>query len=186
VSACRSPGYGPGVEQPCRPGYEIRRYGASDWRQVRQLRLEMLADTPLAYVESLSDAQQYGEDLWQDRAASAEQPHQLGLAGVLPGAGRWIAHARGAAIDDRDGRAFVFSVYVAPDFRGRGVAGELFDRVERWAAAQGHPDLFLYVHEANARAIAFYRRRGYSFTGDSEPYALNPVQSELEMRLPLR
>jgi len=34
--------------------------------------------------------------------------------------------------------------------------------------------------------LPFYRRRGYDFTGVREPYKLDPPQSELEMRLPLR
>jgi ribosomal protein S18 acetylase RimI-like enzyme len=79
-------------------------------------------------------------------------------------------------------RAFVFGVYLAPDLRAHGIADDLFDRVERWVHAEGHHDLHLYVHESNARAIAFYRRRGYTFTGGREPYRLDPTQSELEMR----
>jgi ribosomal protein S18 acetylase RimI-like enzyme len=169
-----------------RPGYEIRRYAAADWRQVRDIRLEMLADTPLAYVEALADAQRYGDDEWRARAAWADEPNHLGLAGMLIDNGRWIALARGAVPCELDGHAFVFSVYVAPDFRGRGVADRLLDRVEEWARDEGNRALYLYVHQDNARAIAFYARRGYAFTGAGEPYKLDRSQLEREMRLPLR
>jgi ribosomal protein S18 acetylase RimI-like enzyme len=169
-----------------RSEYEIRPYGTSDWPQFRDIRLEMLADAPLAYVEMLACAQQHGDDDWRARAAWADEPHRLGLAGVLTDSGRWIALARCSVFDEHDDRAFVFNVYVALKFRGRGVADHLLDRVERWAREEGHSALFLYVHEDNARAIAFYRRRGYDFTGVREPYKLQPSQSELEMRLPLR
>jgi ribosomal protein S18 acetylase RimI-like enzyme len=168
-----------------RSGYEIRPYGASDWRQVRDIRLEMLDDTPLAYVETLAGAARHSDGDWRARAAWADEPHRLGLAGVLTGSGRWIALARCAVFDDYGGRAFVFNVYVARDLRGRGVADDLLDRVERWAHEEGHQALFLFVHEDNARAAAFYRRRGYGLTGAREPYHLDPSKSELEMRLPL-
>ncbi|NJC66091.1 GNAT family N-acetyltransferase [Planosporangium flavigriseum] len=146
----------------------------------------MLADTPLAFIETLASARRHSDDDWRERAAWADEPHQLGLAAMLADSGRWIAHARCSSVPDLDQRAFIFSVYVAPAFRGRRVADDLFDRVERWAHEEGHPALFLHVHEDNARAIAFYRRRGYDFTGAREPYALDPAQTELEMRLPLR
>jgi ribosomal protein S18 acetylase RimI-like enzyme len=167
------------------PPYLVRRYGGADWRRLREIRLEMLADTPLAYVESRSAAEAYDDERWRERAAWADEPHHLGLAVVPGGTGRWIGLACCAARPDLGDRAFVFSVYVAPAVRGRGVADQLFDRVEDWAGAEGHRDLFLFVHESNPRAIAFYRRRGYLDTGAREPYRLDPTQSELELRLRL-
>jgi GNAT superfamily N-acetyltransferase len=161
----------------------IRRYAGADWRRLRDIRLEMLADTPLAYVESRSDAEAYDDERWRERAAWADEPHHLGLA--VEHDGRWIGLACCAARPDFEDRAFVFSVYVAPGFRARGVADTLFDRVEDWARAEGHRDLFLFVHEDNPRAAAFYRRRGYVPTGAGEPYRLDPTKSELELRLPL-
>jgi len=163
--------------------YEVRPFNASDWPQVRDIRLEMLADSPTAYVEKLADAQQRGDDHWRARAATADQPHWLGLAGVSIATGRWIALARSAVFADRDDRAYVFNVYVAPAYRGRGVADDLLDVVEHWARGEERPALFLFVHELNARAIAFYQRRGYDFTGARTSYPLDPSQSELEMCL---
>lgn len=164
-------------------GYEVRLIGARDWRQVRDIRLEMLADTPLAYVEPLETARRRSGEEWRARVAQANGPGRVDVACVLAGTGRWVGVARGAAFADRDDRPFVFSVYVAPAFRGRGVADTLLDRVEGWAHERGHPALYLFVHEDNARAIAFYRRRGYGLTGHREPYPIDPSRSELEMRL---
>ena len=74
-------------------------------------------------------------------------------------------------------------VYVAPGHRGRsaGVADALLDAIEDWARTHGST-LSLHVHEDNARAIAFYERRGFTFTGVSAPYDLAPSRLELEMR----
>jgi ribosomal protein S18 acetylase RimI-like enzyme len=108
------------------------------------------------------------------------------VAGVLRRTGRWIGLACGAVFDDLGGRAFVFSVYITPDLRGRGVADDLLQRVEQWARQEEHPALFLYVHQDNARAVAFYQRRGYQYTDARVAYPLDPSQYELEMRLPLQ
>ena len=163
------------MEPTRQPDYEIRRYGAADWRQVREIRLEMLADSPLAYVESLAAARRYPAEEWRARAAWAEQPHCLGLAVVLVETGRWVGLARSSVLADLAERAFVFGVYLAPELRGHGIADDLFDRVERWVHAEGHRHLHLYVHESNARAIAFYRRRGYAFTGAASPTRSTPA-----------
>ena len=37
-------------------GVVVRQVRPQDWEQLRSLRLEMLADTPLAYLERLEDA----------------------------------------------------------------------------------------------------------------------------------
>jgi GNAT superfamily N-acetyltransferase len=52
-------------------------------------------------------------------------------------------------------------VYVAPEARGRGLATQLIDHVATLAAAAGSPDLRLYVHPDNARAIRTYERIGF-------------------------
>ncbi|MFH8384263.1 hypothetical protein ACH4E7_25510 [Kitasatospora sp. NPDC018058] len=41
------------------------------------------------------------------------------------------------------------------------------------------------MHEENHRAAAFYRRRGFTYTGGETPYALDPEARILEMALPL-
>lgn len=165
--------------------YRIRRYGAADWRPLRDVRLEMLADTPLAYVETLDEAQRRPDDEWRERAAWADDPHRIGLAVELSESGRWVGLARCSVFDEFDHRPFVYSVYVARPLRGTGLADELLDLAEGWARAQGHGELYLYVHQDNARAIAFYRRRGFVETGNRVPFPQDPRQAEHEMRLTL-
>jgi ribosomal protein S18 acetylase RimI-like enzyme len=150
-----------------------------DWRQVRDLRLQALADTPYAYLETFVHAVQQTEDDWRERARRCEGPGQVGFAAV--DGTRWVGTMRAIV---EDARAVLQSVFVAPSHRGRpaGVADALLDAIENWVATQGFAELFLDVHADNARAQALYRRRGYAFTGSRKPYPLNPQQQELEMR----
>lgn len=165
----------------------VRQVRLEDWARLRDLRLEMLADTPLAYLETLEQARAKPDADWRQRARRG-----AGLAGGAPTAtfvaeqpdGRWVGQMAGYL--DAPGSAMLVAVYVAPAARGRaaGVADALLDAVVGWAT--GHARLLrLLVHEDNGRARAFYRRRGFTETGRTEPYELDPTAREIEMALPL-
>lgn len=62
----------------------------------------------------------------------------------------------------------IHDVFVAPEFRGTGLAGQLFDFVEQIARDRGCCKLTLEVLEGNQRARAAYTKFG--FTG----YELDP------------
>jgi GNAT superfamily N-acetyltransferase len=164
-------------------GIQVRRTRAGDWEAYRALRLEMLADTPLAFGESLANAQAWDEAEWRMRAARGEASDQILVAAIDHAAHRWVGTMGGFVASGPDVAApLLVGVYVSPDYRGRalGVAPAMLAAVEQWATTI-HPVLYLHVHEDNPRATAFYLRSGYRFTGKVERYALNPHQREFEM-----
>jgi len=59
---------------------------------------------------------------------------------------------------------WVQSCYVRPEARGTGVLELLLDAIADEARRDGAPELRLYVHEDNARAVAAYRKRGFVAT----------------------
>ncbi|HEY0374515.1 MAG TPA: GNAT family N-acetyltransferase [Amnibacterium sp.] len=155
----------------------VRSPDEEDWREVRDLRLEMLADTPIAYLETLDTALRHDEAYWRRRA----RPRADGGITVVAVTddGRWVGTMAG--IPGVGGPTLV-GVYVSPGFRGRraGVTDALLDAVEAWA--RGHADVLrLEVNELNARARAAYERRGFVLTGRTSPYPLDPPSLELEM-----
>jgi GNAT superfamily N-acetyltransferase len=156
----------------------IRTTVETDWERVRDLRLEMLRDTPIAYLETVETALARTEDEWRERAARGDTASSRSLVAVLDG--RWVGTMTGLVSTTGLGPLLV-GVYVAPAARGAGVADALLDAVELWAAGHG-TTLTLHVHEANARARAFYARRGFVETGATIPYPLDPYAREVEMR----
>jgi GNAT superfamily N-acetyltransferase len=60
---------------------------------------------------------------------------------------------------------WVQSVYVHPDYRGRGVFRALYQHVEGLARAAGACGLRLYVERENARAQDVYRKLGMADAG---------------------
>ncbi len=159
----------------------VERLREDDWRRWRELRLEMLRDTPIAYLETLAEAERLGEAQWRARTRRAAQG--AGFVAVDPGSGRWVGTM--SAYEPEPGVAVLVSVYVAPGWRGGSAAPALLEACAAWARGRGHRTLRLLVHEDNVRAVAFYARRGFVATGHREPYPLDRSRDELEMELAL-
>ena len=161
--------------------FTIRRTTADDWEAVRALRLEALADTPIAFTERVADAEAVDEQGWRERAARGDLPHSVSLA-AIDDDGTWLGTMRGQVVD---GGPMLFGVYVSPLARGTGVADALLAGIEDWARTEGDA-LTLHVNEENPRARAFYTRAGYVPTGASVVSELFPPTRELEMVRPVR
>ncbi|ROQ39790.1 ribosomal protein S18 acetylase RimI-like enzyme [Frondihabitans sp. PhB188] len=161
--------------------FAVRSVSEDDWRQVRSLRLEMLADTPIAYGETLETALRHQEPEWRLRGRRGTDRSSASFAAIEVASGRWIGTMGGYL--PTGGEPLLVGVYVAPDFRGAaaGVADLLLDAVEAWADGYGE-ELFLHVHEDNRRAVRFYEKRGFVDTGRRLAYELEPGGREVEMR----
>lgn len=165
-------------------GYRIRRTVGDDWREVRDLRLEMLRDTPIAFGETVQDALGHSDSEWRMRADRGTAAHGITLVAIDP-AGRWVGTMGGYVPDSTTG-ALLVGVYVSPDHRGReaGVFDALLIVIEEWARTEGTV-LTLHVHEDNSRARAAYLRRGFTETGHRVQYVLDASAKEIEMVKPL-
>lgn len=62
---------------------------------------------------------------------------------------------------DRGPEATISEVYVIPDHRGEGIAGELMACVERWASERDYEYVTLSVNADNETAKRVYESRGY-------------------------
>ncbi len=143
-----------------------------NWVEFRDIRLQMLADTPIAFGETLEHARSTTEAGWLARIARATQPDRTAVAAVDE-SGRWVGTM--SAYLSEPGVATVAAVWVAPEHRGAeaGVTDQLMDALVSWA--RGHAtELRLTVHEDNARAAAYFERAGFRPTGETQPYELEP------------
>jgi GNAT superfamily N-acetyltransferase len=159
--------------------FTVRRVTEDDWMPYRDIRLEMLRDTPIAYLETLDDALARDEASWRERAGVVGNKESIRVAAITAG-GEWIGSMAGF-IEDGVG-PMLGGVYVAPPYRGDalGVTSALITAIEHWAGGFSK-SIRLDVHEANGRARASYLKRGYVETGNTKPYPLDESQLELEM-----
>ena len=139
----------------------IEQVHAEDWQVWRDLRLRALATDPDAFGSTLAEWQDADEPRWRDgfatvlfRAIAVVDGRPSGMIGCRESsAGTDPAASPGVEI---------VSVWVSPSVRGRGVGDALIAAALRWAA-RDRPDrtVLLQVREANAAAIALYRRNGF-------------------------
>ncbi|MER7844900.1 GNAT family N-acetyltransferase [Kitasatospora sp. NPDC096077] len=166
--------------------YRIERIGRDDWQRLRTIRLAQLLDTPMAFGETLDYARLQGEGNWRARTEWLNEPGRIGLVAVDPVTDEWVATML-AVPSRKEATVDLIGVWVDPAHRGRGhgVADALLDAVIAWARDGGAGWMLLGVHEANHRAAAFYRRRGFTYNGAETPYVLDERARILEMVLPL-
>ncbi|WP_232290379.1 GNAT family N-acetyltransferase [Micromonospora sp. ATCC 39149] len=158
---------------------------------MRALRLEMLADAPLAFLETLAEAAARPHTEYAARIASVAAGRHTAQFVADPGperpggpAGRLVGHAGGTVSPDEPGLTVVYAVYVTPARRGTGLLGELIEGVAAWSRECGRPELMLEVVVGNDRAYRAYRRLGFVDTGVRVPHPRFPALRELQMRRP--
>lgn len=167
------------------PEVEVRRLRATEWRELRDLRLEALRDAPLAFGSTYERESAFDDEQWQrDTGASELGITQVAFVAVADG--RFVGMARGyeGLSDDGQQRPVVWliGVYVAPRWRGRGLAQRLSTEVVRWAQERGANEVLLHVADWNAAARRTYEALGFEPTGEQMTLPHLPGVVEIEMR----
>ena len=163
--------------------FTVHRVIPADAARMRALRLEMLADSPLAFLETLAQAAARPHAEYRRRIVQASTGSRLAQFVADPG-GRLIGHAGGTVLPEEPDVTVVFAVYITPAHRGTSVLPELIDAVAAWSRAAGRPDLMLEVVVGNDRAVRAYERLGFVDTGVRVPHPVTPALTELQMRRP--
>src|SRR5262245_49833983 len=130
----------------------VRRAVADDAARMRALRLEMLADAPLAFLETLDEAAARPHEEFR-RSVAARATGDEWAQFVAEDGGRLVAHAAGLAGRDEPDTTLLVAVYVAPAYRGTGLLARLVDAVAQWSRTAGRHRLLLEVVTGNNRAV---------------------------------
>ncbi|MEV4627773.1 GNAT family N-acetyltransferase [Micromonospora sp. NPDC049523] len=174
--------HGGGVDD--RP--RVRRIRPTDTARMRALRLEMLADAPLAFLETVAEAAARPHAEYASRVRQNAFGSQIAAFVADPPSGhpdgRLLGHAGGHAVPAEPGLTVIFAVYLTPARRGTGLLTDLIEAVAAWSRASGRPELMLEVVVGNDRAIRAYQRLGFVDTGVRLPHPRIPTLTELQMR----
>ena len=163
------------------PAITVHRVTPPDAARMRALRLEMLADSPLAFLETLAQAAARPHADFRRRIVQASAGGQLAQFVADPG-GRLIGHAGGTVLPEDPAATVVFAVYITPAHRGQGGLAALVDAVAEWSVAAGRRELMLEVVVGNDRAVRAYERLGFTDTGVRVRHPVIPALTELQMR----
>ena len=146
----------------------------------RDVRLRALSDTPLAFGSTYAKESIQTDQQWEQKAKKWTQPTQaatfLGFDGLV--CCGIVACCKREEVPHQVG---IFSMWVAPQARRRGLGFQLLAQVEKWAVENGGTELVLDVTEGNEPASRCYQQYGFEFTGQSGPYPNDPKLRELWM-----
>ena len=133
----------------------VRRLVPDDALVLREIRLRALADTPENFGSLVALEAAKSEQDWRtwlsERAwfAGFDGDTAVALVCGWPALPEWL----------------LFSMWVAPEARGNGVAARLVAEVREAAEAAGARSIGLHVFEDNGRARRVYERLGFAATG---------------------
>ncbi|MCB5166242.1 GNAT family N-acetyltransferase [Streptomyces bambusae] len=176
----------------------VRAVRADEWERVRDLRIEALKDpaAPVAFLETLAQAEGREDSFWQDRAAGASHGTSVRQFIAEDADGTWVGSVtllveRAGDQDFFEGKiegdqGHLVGVYVRPEHRGTGVIEALCEAALEWGFGLEEPVLErvrLFVHEDNGRAQAFYQRFGFEFAGNAVPFPEGDGAMELELAI---
>jgi ribosomal protein S18 acetylase RimI-like enzyme len=143
----------------------IRQLTADDFQKWKALRLEAVKLNPESFGESLENVQKQDEAWFDDSLKKGTtfsyevDGEMVGLIGTFPMQPGNLKH-----------RAVLFGLYVRPEYRSKGVASALVERVVGYVKPK-HEQIHLTVTTNNKAATALYKKHGFIVYG-TEPDAL--------------
>ncbi len=150
----------------------VRRIRAGEWQLFKRIRLASLRESPSAFGATYESARLRTDAGWAEQADGTAQGSDratfIAFSGAWPVA---IAALYRTQHDPRAGE--LLQVWVSPERRGQGVAGELLDAVFEWAGENGFQTVVAAVARDNETALSFYRKYGFvpsnGFALDHDP-----------------
>lgn len=170
--------------------YVIRPVQPAEWQKSKQFRLRALQDpvSTVAFARSYAEESVFGDEVWQERASGHQRQQfaAVSASGSAAGATQVDADAEWAGslvvIAERPDYLSINGVYLLPEARGTGLAEKLFAAAIAWTWDRADR-VYLWVHQDNGRAEAFYQRFGFTRTGETMAHPLDASQTEYEMVL---
>ena len=155
----------------------IREAGPADAAEFRELRLGALQDSPIAFSADYQKNLYHPLKHWEDmltihadesiiflaehkRSGPADKNKLIGTTGIARGGSPKTRHS-----------AWVWGVYVKPEWRGLHIAEGLIRSCFTWAKARRIVTAKLGVAAINKSAVRCYERCGFQIYG-TEPQAL--------------
>ncbi|MER6665113.1 GNAT family N-acetyltransferase [Amycolatopsis japonica] len=153
----------------------VRRLVPSDLDVFREVRLRALTDTPENYGSIAAAESAQSDEEWLAKLAG-----DVWFAAFDDG--RPVGLVAGRARDDG---WILYSMWVAPEARGRGLGTRLMGEVRSAAEDDGAREVWLHVAEDNDRARRLYLKLGFIATGELEPMPNDVTRRRERLYLPV-
>jgi len=138
----------------------IDRLFPQDDQRSRSIRLRALKDSPNSFGSTFEAETAFTQEDWRGRLERSDA-----VTFVASEESDDIGMVRGVGDPEYPGEAFLVSMWVAPEARGRRVGESLGQAVIDWARSKGYRAVRLDVADHNAAAQRLYERMGFVPTG---------------------
>jgi ribosomal protein S18 acetylase RimI-like enzyme len=159
--------------------FRVKVLPENEWSRLRDIRLSALQDQPDAFLHRHEDEAVYDEQRWRLEFLRGEwnimlaDDKEVGLLGVT----------REPGMSSRE--CYLEYLWVAPGFRGSGVASMLLRTVLDRLRYSGVRTVWLYILDGNDEAMRLYQRFGFRSTNERQALPDHPAGSEERMTLRL-
>ena len=149
---------------------KIERLGPSQWQRLRAIRLRALEESPEWFAALYEKEWQRPDSEWQKEASTAHwraisrEGIDIALMGVA------------VAEPIRECDCWLFSCWIEPSYRGRGIMKLMIDELDVICHDQGWIIQGLGVWPHNIRAIKSYEKYGFEKAGEPKPSRSRPDQ----------
>ncbi len=137
----------------------IRILGPNDVRLFREIRLAGLANDPRSFGSNHERESAFDDDAWATRLASFAGRPGVVFASEDPAGATGIA---GIGLAEDPSLAMLWGMWVRPEARRSGVAGQLVLSSLAWARDRSVGTVTLTVYPHNTGAIELYRSLGFA------------------------
>lgn len=128
---------------------------------LKRIRLTALKDAPYAFSSTYASVLRRSAESWQEQADSTASGSDRAT---------FIAFSENVPIGiavlyrdkDKVDAGELLQVWVSPEYRGTTVTMDLMDTIFKWAGENNFCEVIVGVTKANARAIKFYIKLGFS------------------------
>jgi ribosomal protein S18 acetylase RimI-like enzyme len=152
----------------------------SDWRQLREIRLKALQDSPAAFLSKYEQEAGWTDAQWSTEVARGrwlvvtENGRRVALLGATPEA------------DVPPSDRYLSYMWVAPSHRRAGLAMRLVVTMLDLLRDEQIGRVWLWVLDGNEPARTLYERLGFRRTGETQPLKEDPTRFEERMTRALR
>jgi len=148
-----------------------------EWPTLREIRLRALGESPEMFLATLAQESTYGRRKW--RAEFKRGWWIVGLAGDEP------VSLVGVTYASAEDRHYIEYMWVAPVYRGSGVATGMLDFAFARLRESGIHEIYLWILDGNEPASLLYKKKGFASSNVMNQLKEKPGRTEERLKLDL-
>jgi ribosomal protein S18 acetylase RimI-like enzyme len=150
-------------------GTVIRRWQKSDLGSIRRITWQSWISTYSNFIPE-SDLRSYFVTHYTEASLLSMFGDPF-TEGFIAEVDDYIAGYARLSFNTGENRLYVSSLYLLPEFEGKGIGIRLLESAERYATEKGLDELWIGVMVKNRQALLFYRKVGFLFVRE-EPFTM--------------